>query len=125
LEGSGREGLRPAATSRSAIFARILTAIHTRRTYARAFEAWLVEQGDRQACRTMVELLTLAHERACEVELAEAIEAQLDVGQLPDLEAMRERFRHPEPTLIPNIVIELVPLDLYDQLGAVRSGGVA
>jgi hypothetical protein len=29
LEGSGREGLRPAATSRSAIFARILTAIHS------------------------------------------------------------------------------------------------
>ena len=29
----------------------------------------MVEQGDRQACRTMVELLTLAHERACEVEI--------------------------------------------------------
>jgi hypothetical protein len=96
-----------------------------RRAYARAFEALLVEQGDRQACRTMVALLTLAHERACEAELAEAIEAQLDVGQLPDLDAMRERFHHPEPTLIPNIVVELVPLDLYDELGAVRQGGVA
>jgi hypothetical protein len=41
--------------------------------------------AEKQACRTMVGLLALAHDRACEAELAHAIEADLDAGSLPDL----------------------------------------
>ena len=41
----------------------------------------------------MVGLLALAHERACEAELALALEADLDAGDLPDLKALIERFR--------------------------------
>ena len=41
----------------------------------------------------MVGLLALAHERACEAELALALQADLDQGVLPDLAAMIERFR--------------------------------
>ena len=36
----------------------------------------------------MVGLLALAHERACEAELAEAIDTELDAGRLPDLDAL-------------------------------------
>jgi hypothetical protein len=41
-----------------------------RRDYALAFDALLAGVGEKQACRTMVGLLALAHERACEAELA-------------------------------------------------------
>ena len=37
------------------------------------------------ACRKMVGLLALAHERACEAELAIALQAALDAAALPDL----------------------------------------
>ena len=38
--------------------------------YRRAFEALLAGDSEKPACRTMVGLLALAHERACEAELA-------------------------------------------------------
>ena len=89
-----------------------------RAAYARAFEALLVGAGEKRACRTMVGLLALAHDRACEAELAEAIAADLDAGRLPDLERLRDRFR-PEAASIPDIVVELVPLSAYDELATV------
>jgi hypothetical protein len=46
-----------------------------REAYSKAFEALLASVGDKRACRTMVGLLALAHDRACEAELAEAITA--------------------------------------------------
>ena len=47
------------------------------RAYARAFGALLARESEKQACRTMVGLLALAHDRACELELAQA---NADVG---------------------------------------------
>ncbi len=41
----------------------------------------------------MVGILALAHEQACEAELAVALQAALDQGVLPDLTALIERFR--------------------------------
>ena len=95
-----------------------------RRAYQRAFEALLVSEGEKRACRTMVGLLALAHDRACEAELAQAIEAELDAGRLPDLDRLGRRFA-PDPAAIPDITVELVPLHLYDELGTVRSGEAA
>ena len=66
----------------------------------------------------------LTHERACEAELAEAIDAELDAGRLPNLNALARRFA-PDPASVPDVTIELVPLHLYDELGTVRAGGVA
>ena len=40
----------------------------------------------------MVGLLALAHERACEAELATALDAILDAGDLPELTALQHRF---------------------------------
>ena len=70
----------------------------------------------------MVELLALAHERGCEAELGAVIEADLEAGRLPDLVALRKHFR-PETATVPDVVVELVPLALYDELAGVRQGG--
>jgi hypothetical protein len=95
-----------------------------RRAYRRAFETLLAGNGEKQACRAMVGLLALAHDRACEAELATAIDAELDAGRLPDLDGFTRRFA-PGPAAIPDITVELVPLHLYDELGTVRAGGAA
>ena len=91
-----------------------------RLAYARAFEALLAGIGEKRACRTMVGLLALAHDRACEAELADAIAADLDAGQLPDLDRLRERFL-PDAASIPEVVVELAPLSLYDELATVTT----
>jgi hypothetical protein len=93
-----------------------------RRAYALAFDALLLGVGDRNACRTMVGLLALAHERACEAELALAIEADLDAGRLPDLEALKQRFR-PSAAPVPAVTVDLPPLAVYDEIAVIR--GVA
>ena len=62
-----------------------------------------------------VELLALAHDRACEAELAQAIDAELDDGRLPDLAALSERFG-PSPASVPVVAVELVALSTYDEL---------
>ena len=93
-----------------------------RRAYALAFEALLAGLGERPACRAMVGILALAHERACEAELAVALQADLDEGVLPDLAALIERFR-PKDAEWPVVVITLPALALYDQIGA--NAGVA
>lgn len=90
-----------------------------RLAYAKAFEALLAGAGEKQACRTMVGLLALAHERACEGELALAIETELDAGRLPDLKTLTERFR-PSPAAAPAVVVNLPSLAAYDEIAAVR-----
>jgi hypothetical protein len=89
-----------------------------RKAYAHAFEALLAAEGDRRACRLTVELLALAHDRACEAELAAAIDADLDAGLLPDPARLRERFT-PDAAAIPNVTVELAPLSAYDELARV------
>ncbi|HSA80599.1 MAG TPA: IS21 family transposase [Geminicoccaceae bacterium] len=89
-----------------------------RPAYARAFEVLRERCDDRHACKVTVELLALAHERACEAELADVIAADLEAGRLPDLAALRARFR-PSATPIPKVAVELVPLGAYDELAAI------
>jgi hypothetical protein len=63
-----------------------------RPAYARTFDALLAEQSPRAACKAMVEILALAHERACEAELSERLATELDAGRLPDITALRQMF---------------------------------
>ncbi|MFZ1102190.1 MAG: IS21 family transposase [Hyphomicrobiaceae bacterium] len=91
-----------------------------RAAFARAFEALLAGVGEKRACRTMVGLLALAHDRACEAELADAIAADLDAGRLPDLDRLRARFL-PDAASIPEVVVELASLDAYDELATVTA----
>jgi hypothetical protein len=91
-----------------------------RPAYARAFEMLRAAVGDKQACKVTVELLALAHDRACEGELAQIIEADLDAGRLPDLAALRERFG-PSPEAVPIIEVRLMALTAYDELAAIHA----
>jgi transposase InsO family protein len=89
-----------------------------RPAYLRAFEALLAAAGDRRACKIMVELLALAHDRACEAELAEALDADVDAGRLPDLAFLRAYFG-PGLASVPLIDVKVVSLSEYDELAAV------
>ncbi len=64
-------------------------------------------------------LLALAHDRACEAELAHAIDADLDASDLPDLDRLRDRFR-PDGDMIPEVAVAFVPLSTYDELAVVH-----
>lgn len=86
-----------------------------REAYARTFERLIEALPDRTACRLMVDLLSLAHERGCEAELADMLGAELAAGRLPDIAALRERFA-PDPATLPEVVVELAPLTIYDDL---------
>jgi len=86
-----------------------------RPVYKRTFEALRERCGDRDACKVTVELLMLAHEHACEAELADALDADFRAGRLPNVAALSARFR-PEEASIPSVAVDLVPLGAYDEL---------
>lgn len=86
-----------------------------RDAYRRTFDRLIERLPERVACRTMVELLALAHDRACEAELADILAADLAADHLPDMAALRRRFA-PDPAALPDVVVELVPLTAYDAL---------
>lgn len=101
-----------------------------RDAYRRSFERLLETAGEKVACQTTVELLALAHDRGCEVELATILDAVLDAGQAPDIAALRARFApeaadrsmqhrsasRPDPTALPNSTVHLTPLAAYEAL---------
>ena len=95
-----------------------------RPAYARAFEALRAGLPDRLACRGAVELLALAHERACEAELAAALEAELDAGRLPDAAALRARFA-PDAAALPEVTVLHPPLGDYEEIATMRRGDAA
>lgn len=86
-----------------------------RAAYARAWRVMSDTLDQRAACRTMVALLWLAHSRACEAELALALEAVLDAGQLPDLAALQARF-DVAGNDVPHIDVVLPACATYDHL---------
>lgn len=86
-----------------------------RDAYRRTFDILREQLPEPRACRLMVELLALAHERACEAELADLLEADLAAGRLPDMARLRARFA-PDPASLPTIVVPLVSLDTYNDL---------
>jgi len=91
-----------------------------RPVFAHTFDALLAASSERPACRAMVGILALAHERACEAELALALQADLDRGVLPDLAALIERFG-PKEAAAPDVVVTLPSLALYDPI-AINAG---
>jgi len=90
-------------------------ALFPREAYRRMFERLIDRLSERAACRMMVELLSLAHERACEAELAGILDADLAADRLPDMAVLRARFA-PDPATLPEIVVPLAPLSGYDIL---------
>ncbi len=93
-----------------------------REAYRRTFEVLLEKTGERNACRTLVKLLALAHDRACEAELAVCLSDALsgypvadEARQLPDLDALQQRFA-PNPQSMPTVTVKLGSLNDYDAL---------
>ena len=86
-----------------------------REAYRRMFDALLEQLEERSACRLMVDLLALAHERACEAELALCLADDLDASRLPNLDHLRERFAV-DPQSLPQVHVELGSLEDYDVL---------
>jgi ABC-type glycerol-3-phosphate transport system substrate-binding protein len=70
---------------------------------------------EKSACRLMVNLLALAHERGCEADLAALLAADFAAGQLPDLAALRARFAA-DAAALPALTVHLTPLSAYEAL---------
>ena len=86
-----------------------------RDAYRRTFDRLLEKLPEKSACRIMVDLLALAHDRGCEAELASILAGDLAASQLPDMVALRERFA-PDPAALPEVVVHLTPLSCYEEL---------
>lgn len=96
-----------------------------RDAYRRTFDSLRERLPDKKACRLMVDLLALAHERGCEAELADQLAADLNAGQLPDIGRLRAHFA-PDPACVPHVVVQLAPLAVYECLiGAGQIGDAA
>ena len=90
-------------------------ALWPRSEYRRAFNALAAAQPAREAARTMVGLLALAHDRGVEADLAAALEADMGAGRLPDLARMMQRFT-PSASTAPAVSIVMPALASYDSL---------
>jgi len=86
-----------------------------REAFRHAWDRLLATLPPRHACRTMVGLLALAHDRACEAELARELRTVLDAGELPDLTALQRRFM-PASMTIPEVTVTIPPALAYDAL---------
>jgi hypothetical protein len=95
-----------------------------REAYRRTFEFLLEHHGERIACKTVVELLSLAHDRGCEAELAGALSESLEAGEAPNLKALAARFA-PDPQRLPQVCVQLTPLSAYEALLGEASGEAA
>jgi hypothetical protein len=82
-------------------------------------EAWEVLQRDlprRDACRRMVELLFIAHEQACEAELAQLLSVDLDAGLVPDPKTLASRLAPRLMGLPKDVAVTHPSLDSFDAL---------
>jgi hypothetical protein len=86
-----------------------------REAYRHAWDALIARLPARNACRSMVGLLALAHDRACEAELASELEAIAAAGELPDLGELRRQFT-PSSMAVPIVTVTLPAAVAYDAL---------
>jgi len=96
-------------------------ALFPRPAYRLAWEKLLATGDQPTACKTMVALLALAHDRGCEAELAAALIEQMQglgdgkADGTINVPALRARFA-PMPGTMPDIVVNLPPVASYDTL---------
>jgi hypothetical protein len=95
-----------------------------RQAYRQTFELLIERMPEKQACKLVVELLALAHDRGCEAELADQLQIGLDAGTLPNMKRLNALFA-PDPAAIPGVVVRLAPLSSYEVLIASNAMGDA
>jgi hypothetical protein len=86
-----------------------------RTAFRRAWEQLDAGLEPRKACRVYVGLLHLAATHACEAQLADHLDAVLDAGLLPDLDAARAAVA-PRPSSTPLVRVMAPDLAVYDHL---------
>ena len=86
-----------------------------REAYRRMYHALCEDGGERLACKTLVELLSLANTGTCEAALAAALEELLESGARPDVTALKARFA-PTRAALPSVRVDLPTLAGYDAL---------
>jgi transposase InsO family protein len=86
-----------------------------RQAFRDMFAVMLERATERLACRMMVDLLALAHDRGCEAELAAQLEEDLRQKRLPDIVALTALFA-PLRGSLPGVEVQLADLSAYDQL---------
>jgi hypothetical protein len=95
-----------------------------RDAYRHMFDHLCERLSERAACKLMVELLSIAHERGCEAQLATLLTEDLAADRLPELKALRERFA-PDLASLPEVTVHLVPLTVYEALNDASIGEAA
>jgi len=86
-----------------------------REAYRRTWERLDQALTPRSACKAMVGLLELAGHHGVEAQLAERLDALLELGELPDLMALFDEFA-PRQAECPVVVVEMPSAALYDTL---------
>ena len=95
-------------------------ALFPRPAYRLAWETLLASGDPRAACKSMVSLLALAHDRGCEAELGATLAEQMQRPRAAgsaaiDVPALRLRFA-PAATVLPDIVVMFPSVASYDAL---------
>jgi len=91
-----------------------------REAYRRMLEQLDSRLTQRQACHAIVALLEMAALDGVEAALAQRLDALLAVGELPDVEGLREEFA-PRKAAVPQVTVKIPSVRRYDEL---LSGGV-
>lgn len=86
-----------------------------RQAFRDLFDMMLEKTSDKQACRMIVDLLALAHDRGCEAEIAAQIEEDMRHKQIPDIGALRAGFA-PCAGGLPKVEVRLGELAAYNNL---------
>ena len=84
--------------------------------YAAAWAALAKALPRREACRRMVDLLWLAHDEACEAELASLINGELAARRLPDAATLQRRLAPRQRDLPEDVPVALTALARFDAL---------
>ena len=90
--------------------------------YARAWQALDAALPQKEACKTMVGLLDLAANNACENALAARLDAILDAQRLPDLAELKAEFAIKPQTLAADVTIPPPDLAGYNDLLGAEAG---
>ena len=86
-----------------------------RDAYRHLFDHLCERLSERGACKLMVELLSIAHDRACEAQLGKLLTEDLAADRVPDLQTLRTRFA-PDLASLPEVQVYLTPLSFYEAL---------
>ncbi len=91
-------------------------SIFPRTEYSLAWTLFQKKLSRRDACRQMVGILFLAHEEACEAEVAHLISREINAGRLPCAKKLKLNITKKNTDLPPDIPVVQPSLSVFDTL---------